>query len=162
MDSDRGSQSPASIIDENEESIILVPLSKPGSRTSEGSTSSARKSDSGKNDSVSDNDNDIVNLTRAEKRDLLAGIQLMPGIFKLLQAQQGKDTAPVDPIVPAMVQAINMTYSKDDCLELLSKIFDCVVVTEKSDRSGTRSKKFTIEFDLVHGCRNQCLIPELK
>ena len=70
MDSDRGSQSPASIIDENEESIILVPLSKPGSRTSEGSHSSARKSDSGKNDSVSDND--IVNLTRAEKRDLLA------------------------------------------------------------------------------------------
>ena len=160
MDSDRGSQSPASIIDENE-NIILAPLSRPGSRTSEGSHSSARKSDSGKNDSVSDND--IVNLTRAEKRDLLAGIQLMPGIFKLLQAQQGKDTAPVDPIVPAMVQAIDMSYSKDDCLELLSKIFDCVVVTEKSDRSGSKSKKFTIEFDLdIEGTWLQEPVPNTR
>ena len=150
MDSDRGSQSPASIIndgivDVNDQSIVLV-SSGPGSSSGEGSRSGESTSSGGR--TTSDHDEDLVNLTRAEKRDLLAGIQLMPDILKLLTAQQGKAPAPVDPIVPSMVQAINMSYSKDDCLDLLSKIFDCVVVTEISDRSGSKSKKFTIEFDL--------------
>ena len=159
MDSYRGGQSPASSMDDeiidNNENVILASLSEPGSKTGEGSGTSARKSKTGKSqrgkskESDSDSDNDIMNLTKAEKRDLLAGIKLLPDICKLLSAQKGKDSAPVDPIVPAMVQAINMSYTKDDCLELLSKIFDCVTVTDKCDRSGAKSKKFMVEFDLA-------------
>ena len=152
MDANRGNQSPPSmivdgIIDENDTSIFLIPSSGPGSKSAEGS-SSGEGSCSGGNKTASDHDEDVVNITRAEKRVLLEGMRQIPDLVKMLSAQQGKAPAPVDPIVPAMVQAINMSYTKEDCLDLLSKIFDCVVMTEKSDRSGSKSKKFTIEFDL--------------
>ena len=152
MDANRGNQSPASmivdgIIDENDASIFLISSPGPGSKAAEGS-SSGEGSCSGGNKTASDHDEDVVNITRAEKRVLLEGMRQIPDLVKMLSAQQGKAPAPVDPIVPAMVQAINMSYTKEDCLDLLSKIFDCVVMTEKSDRSGSKSKKFTIEFDL--------------
>ena len=78
MDSYRGGQSPASSMDDeiidNNENVILASLSEPGSKTGEGSGTSARKSKTGKSqrgkskESDSDSDNDIVNLTKAEKR----------------------------------------------------------------------------------------------